>query len=823
MKILSAILVAIAVAVAWWDASAQTPPDAVGVPIVGTPPCGSTTLRCSNLTGYPYVLLGGYYNQGDGAGGYLAMGKPGCTDNSGTVFKDVAGNCFYRMDDRPAIPVNWFGAKCDGTTTPVGGSIAAGSTTFTSTSVTFQPGDVGKVIQFDYQAGVPFRTTISAYLGASQVTLANAPATAWPGQVGATSANFNPQNGLDSPGASYAPQDVLTVQGGSFSSPATATVRATGLVGFGSTTGGTGYAVGDSIYFIALPAAGYTTVDAAEIQVQSVDPGTGAVTGYTFVSNGDFRPISSSTTTNPLTFAISTSGGGSGFSVSLAPGNASFGVAEVYKAPTSSGQYAPTPAGLPPIPSSTSGSGTGATITLAFEMPTFTYATDDTGALQALETWMETESSLGMYPAAEVPGGHTCLLQTLEIQRPVTWRSSGSRQARLMQVMGSQGSTVDGTNYAFILVAASSSAAGPYQDASAGAGEIQVGLNNLSIIGATKAGSVVVDGTSTAYANAGLLFEDPTGTAPNVRGALETLQVKNFPGNALAANSFSGELRGYNVAAGSSAGNCVDLEHTANPYRFYGLAASGCTIGINLVKTKSEEFHGVSAFDNTVDVSVTGSHALAEAYVLFDGAQFGHAVHENMYLDQQNETVLCAANCVLTGAWDNGCATAQTPACVAVEIGPDARIKATGLTPIIAQFNQGVFEAGVPYDVYFDTGANGKTCNCRVALGGGMVDVAAPSGIPTTNVPSQLTGQTTYAPPVFANAASVGVPLSLGPAELGIGLSRDVESQPNGAGVKLRVECGTKQGTAKIVALAGTSSAPFTVLDDIGSGVGGCQ
>ncbi|MGH6878566.1 MAG: hypothetical protein ACREHV_14485 [Rhizomicrobium sp.] len=166
------------------------------------------------------------------------------------------------------------------------------------------------------------------------------------------------------------------------------------------------------------------------------------------------------------------------------------------------------------------------------------------------------------------------------------------------------------------------------------------------------------------------MFANPTNTAPtNVRGILQHLQVVTFPGNALAANQFSGELRGYDVFAGGSGGNCVDLEHTANPYRFYGLVASGCMIGINMVHSRAEEFHGVSAFGNTIDVSLSGWNETS-AYLLFDGAQFGPSDEENMYLDQQNETVLCAANCTFTKAWQS-CPPTVSPTCAAIEIGPD--------------------------------------------------------------------------------------------------------------------------------------------------------
>src|SRR5436305_462612 len=64
-------------------------------------------------------------------------GPSGCTDNGGTILKDSAGNCFYRMNDRAATPVNWFGAKCDAVTTVSGGSITGGTSTFTSSSVQF--------------------------------------------------------------------------------------------------------------------------------------------------------------------------------------------------------------------------------------------------------------------------------------------------------------------------------------------------------------------------------------------------------------------------------------------------------------------------------------------------------------------------------------------------------------------------------------------------------------------------------------------------------------------------------------------------------------
>jgi hypothetical protein len=339
-----------------------------------------------------------------------------------------------------------------------------------------------------------------------------------------------------------------------------------------------------------------------------------------------------------------------------------------------------------------------------------------------------------------------------------------------------------------------------------------------------------VDGTITTVANAGLLFQNPTGK-PHKNGntVMENLQVANFPGNALSALYYSGELRGYNVYAGAAGGNCVDLEHTDNPYRFFGLVASACKIGLNLVDTKSEEFHGASFFGNgDKNVSVTGARGDPEAYILFDGAQFESANNENMYLDQQGETVICAANCYFSKA--NMGQNTGGDGDASVVIGPDATTSAGGsktaptVTPTVLVLDQGAFSFGsgdVAYDIQFDQSQAGTSCLCTVSLGPSMLDIG--NGVPTTNNAALMLGQTGYAPPTFANAASIGVPLTLNPNELGIGVSPSSgETAPGGNGLKLRVECGTNPGTAKLVALAGNSSTVFALLDNIGSGVQNC-
>ena len=109
-----------------------------------------------------------------------------------------------------------------------------------------------------------------------------------------------------------------------------------------------------------------------------------------------------------------------------------------------------------------------------------------------------------------------------------------------------------------------------------------------------------MNGGVTSYTVDGLLFQNPLNRGhTNVHGVLQNLQIVNFSGNALSALHFSGETLGYNVYAAKSAGNCVDLEYTQNPYRFYGLIASHCSDGLNLVNTKAEEFHGARACSAT--------------------------------------------------------------------------------------------------------------------------------------------------------------------------------------------------------------------------------
>lgn len=65
-------------------------------------------------------------------------------------------------------------------------------------------------------------------------------------------------------------------------------------------------------------------------------------------------------------------------------------------------------------------------------------------------------------------------------------------------------------------------------------------------------------------------------------------------------------------------------------------------------------------------------------------------------------------------------------------------------------------------------------------------------------------------------------PLTLSAGETGIAKITASGTAPGAAGGKLALVCGTNAGTAKLIAYAGTSTTPVTVIDNIGSGVTGC-
>ena len=68
------------------------------------------------------------------------------------------------------------------------------------------------------------------------------------------------------------------------------------------------------------------------------------------------------------------------------------------------------------------------------------------------------------------------------------------------------------------------------------------------------------------------------------------------------------------------------------------------------------EFHGASFWsgggtNSPETISITGTGRTPGGYILFDGLQASSVAGIDMYLDQQNETVLCAGNCLFGFRW----------------------------------------------------------------------------------------------------------------------------------------------------------------------------
>lgn len=75
----------------------------------------------------------------------------------------------------------------------------------------------------------------------------------------------------------------------------------------------------------------------------------------------------------------------------------------------------------------------------------------------------------------------------------------------------------------------------------------------------------------------------------------------------------------------------------------------------------------------------------------------------------------------------------------------------------------------------------------------------------------------------FGGAVQVGGSgLVLASGELGVTKIAASGSAPGANGGKVALVCGTNAGSAKLIAYAGTSTTPTTILDNIGSGVSGC-
>lgn len=253
-----------------------------------------------------------------------------------------------------------IGAKCDVIETSSDGSIAASSSSFTSTAITFKASDVGKyiVIAGAGAAGAPLATTITAVSGHT-ATLAATATTAVPNLSLEDTAVATAQSGA----GSYAVGDTITLAGGTHTTAAITTIDLTKVVsatvaagGSGGTdgtktvTGTTGTTIGTGGYFTAS----VTVSGGAITAVLSINTPTGA---------GLYSTNPTSLTVEPVT----------GDSLSGAQLNIVMGVAQAH--PTTAGVYSVSAATL--TQASSSGSGTGATFTATFNHADWYYGSDD--------------------------------------------------------------------------------------------------------------------------------------------------------------------------------------------------------------------------------------------------------------------------------------------------------------------------------------------------------------------------------------------------------------------------------------------------------------
>lgn len=130
-------------------------------------------MQAGDFTNTLYVQALGYNSTTDNGGGLFQQNGTSCSPDSVVIFKDSAGNCFYRLRGGvEGIPVTWAGVYANAKTAADG--VANGSATFTSASAQFSSADIGKTIVIMGKPGTAnasFTTTIAAVGGPTSITL----------------------------------------------------------------------------------------------------------------------------------------------------------------------------------------------------------------------------------------------------------------------------------------------------------------------------------------------------------------------------------------------------------------------------------------------------------------------------------------------------------------------------------------------------------------------------------------------------------------------------------------------------------------------------
>jgi hypothetical protein len=272
-----------------------------------------------------------------------------------------------------------FGARADAVTYP-DAVVAAGSTTLTSARANFTQGDIGKKIQVDGAAGIwqpPLRTTIAAVVDAHTVTLAAAATKATPSRWLAAAFVATPRTA-----GNYVPGDLLTVQGGTYTTQAVLKVVSTNVTATSIAAAGANGVNG------ACRVQG-TTGTGTMLQ-QDVTIAGGAITALgSIVQPGHYFTKPTNIAAEPVTNAPGYNCVPTGATLNL-----TMGVEQV--AVTTKGDY--DPVAIPADPFATSagsiGGATGATFTSGgipwgtfTATGTYVYGTDDSAALKtAIDT-----------------------------------------------------------------------------------------------------------------------------------------------------------------------------------------------------------------------------------------------------------------------------------------------------------------------------------------------------------------------------------------------------------------------------------------------------
>jgi hypothetical protein len=719
------------------------------------------SLRGGNYSQYTTLNVVGYYDTQYEGGGLFTRGASGCVDNGGTIIEDSGTNCWYRQPPAGSISqdVLAWGAHCDGVSAVNDGSIAQGSTQFTSSTITFTGADVGKYFEMDSASNPPFLTHIASVNGHT-ATLAFPAPVAYPGNYTVNKVLFSStvDGGNDAPGTGYVPNPsgVVSITGGTPITPATFAVVATGLVSVTQTSGGSNYQVNDLISLYSLT-GNTSTVAPATVLVTSVD-GSGAITGFKIAYGGIYR--SNTSHINPATFK-QTGGNGSGWTFNLAAADGSFGVSRIVFLSANGGSYSVPP---PTYGATTSGGGgTGATVDTITNAASWGYFSDDTTAIQAVEAYSETTPARGVYGGVTIPSGKQCFAQSLVLNQPIAWSAAGPKQGFLTMILGSAGQAVNGSRPAFVTMATGL----PFDGQNVGANEPL--FSNLQITGQSSSPTVYIDNTTVTTSTDCFELVTPGSVhAPhsNTGMAMTNMQIESCPGNALSATIWAGEIIGYNIYLKDAGNDCFHLENASNPTRFYRLVITGCTaVGIDIIRSGQSQFYGMVVQKSTLPVSVTGFFGHLDKSILFTGMDEGGAPNEAMYLDQQGETVHCV-DCLFRDNNQLGSAS-NSPNDSDILVGPDASSgNGAPIYPVIT-FDSSQFDsASTDNNVFFQLSTASTYCQCDVVADGLTQNIN--NGQLTSNNSAMVLGPVLYSPavappaPLIASGFGTGPPAIIG-------------------------------------------------------------